>query len=218
MQNSILKATTFVGLLWWVKICEVIFDWHLQSLGIYPLTANGLIGVVTAPLVHGSWIHLINNTPPLLLLGSMLIYGYPRSRWWTLTIIWLVAGTGVWLFGRDSYHFGASGLTHGMFFFLFLSGILRRDRRSIALLMIAFFMYGTMLLTILPRDPSISFESHAFGAVGGVLCALIFRRWDPRPGVKTYSWEQQTEVEDPVIGDQWKIKDEKQIEEPDKDD
>jgi membrane associated rhomboid family serine protease len=152
----------------------------------------------------------MGNTLPTVLLGSMLIYGYPKSRFWALSGIWLLSGIGVWLFARGSYHFGASGLTHGMFFYLFVGGILRRDRRSAALLMVAFYMYGGMLLSILPRDPGVSFESHLFGAMAGVFFAYIFRNWDPKPNRKRYSWERQPdgtdprEEEDPVIGDQWR--------------
>jgi len=200
-----------VVVIWWVKLCEVLFGWELYQLGIYPRLSSGLVGIATAPLVHGSWQHLFGNTAPLLLLGSMLIYGYPRSRWWTLSIIWLLSGLGVWLFARSSYHFGASGLTHGIFFYLFIGGILRRDRRSAALLMIAFYLYGGMLMTIFPRAPGVSFESHLFGALTGILCAFLFRHWDPKPVRKTYAWQQQgdedelpVDEEDPVIGDQWK--------------
>ena len=209
IKNSILIATAFVVLIWWLKICEVMFGWDLHGLGVYPQSPDGLIGIITAPLIHGSWSHVSSNTLPLLLLGSILIYGYPKSRWWTLSIIWLVSGIAVWLFARETHHIGASGLTHGMFFYLFVNGIFRRDKRSIVLLMVAFFMYGSMLLTIFPTEPGVSYEYHFFGAVGGVLSALIFRRKDPKTERKTYPWEQQVgdgyviEEEDLIIGDQW---------------
>jgi membrane associated rhomboid family serine protease len=139
----------------------------------------------------------------------MLMYGYPISRFWALAGIWLLSGTSVWLFARSSYHFGASGLTHGIFFYLFVGGILRRDRRSAALLMVAFYMYGGMLLTILPVDPGVSFESHFFGAASGAILAYTFRHWDPKPVRKRYAWERRSDEpedmeDDPIIGDQWK--------------
>jgi hypothetical protein len=148
----------------------------------------------------------------------MLLYGYPKSRWWVLSTIWLMSGIGVWLFARQTYHLGASGLTHGIFFYLFIGGILRRDKLSIVLLMIAFFMYGGMLLTIFPREPGISYEYHFFGAIGGTISALIFRHRDPKSAPKTYSWEQQIgdgymiEEEDLIIGDQWKTEEQKERE------
>ncbi len=205
LPQSILFASLFVAMLWWIKLLEWGFDWSLYRLGILPGKATGLLGILTAPLIHGSWEHLIANTLPLLLLGAVVLYGYPRSRWRVIATIWLVSGFGVWLFARPSYHFGASGITHGLLFFLLVVGILRRDRRSIGLLMIAFFMYGTMVLTIFPRDPQVSFEYHFFGAVGGVIAALLFRAYDPQPLKKVYSWDfEAEEEEDPVIGDLWK--------------
>ena len=189
LKHCLLMATPLIALIWWIKLCEVMFGWDLYQLGIYPRVASGLIGIVTGPLVHGSWQHLMGNTVPLLLLGSMLNYGYPKSRGWSLAIIWLLSGLGVWLFARGSYHFGISGVTHGLFFYLFTGGILRRDKRSSALLMIAFYLYGGMLMTIFPREPGVSFEYHLFGALAGILCAFLFRQWDPKPTRKTYSWD-----------------------------
>jgi membrane associated rhomboid family serine protease len=210
LLDSILIAASFAALIWGLKFLEFVLDVNLYNLGVYPRTQSGLLGIVTAPLIHGSWEHVIGNTLPMVLLGSMLIYGYPRSRYWALAGIWLLSGTGVWLFARSSYHFGASGLTHGIFFYLFVGGILRRDRRSAALLMVAFYMYGGMLLTILPHDPGVSFESHFFGAASGAICAYVFRNWDPKLMRKRYAWERYTEEDDymeeddPVIGDQWR--------------
>ena len=212
IQSSVRAAALFIIVIWAVKLLETAFGWNLVPLGVFPRNADGLTGILTAPLIHGSWQHLMSNTRPLLVLGSILVFGYPSSRWWTLLIIWLLSGTGVWLLGRESYHVGASGITHGMFFYLLVGGLLRRDRRSTALLMIAFFMYSGMLLSIFPREPGVSFEYHLFGAIAGLLCAIAFRSWDPKPARKFYSWERQAagaenlpEEEDPFIGDQWKV-------------
>lgn len=209
---SIRAATIFVAILWLLKVTEVVFSWQLTHWGIFPQTSIGLRGILLAPLIHGSVQHLSANTLPLLILGTALLYGYPKARWWTLLIVWLVSGLGVWLFARQSFHFGASGLTHGMFFFLFVIGILRRDKRAIALLMIAFFMYGGMLLTIFPREPNISFEYHAFGALGGIISAFLFRNLDARPARRRFSWElEPDDEEDPLIGDAWKIEKSDQV-------
>lgn len=208
LKFAIKTATVFVALLWIIKLLEGLSGVELYSWGVRPQATDGLKGILTAPLIHGSWNHLISNTLPLLLLGSLLIYGYPSSRWRTLTVIWLVSGLGVWLFARPNYHFGASGITHGMFFFLFIAGVLRRDSKSIALLMIAFFMYGGMLLTIFPREPGISYEYHFFGGFAGVLCALMFAHNEKKPKKKRYSWLDENgddlpEYDDDLIGDEW---------------
>ncbi|UAA37283.1 rhomboid family intramembrane serine protease [Paraneptunicella aestuarii] len=214
-KSAITKTCLFVLVLWLIKTSEQLFHLKLQLLGVYPGELSGLIGILTAPLIHGSYEHLFSNTLPTLILGTVLFYGYPKSSKWVIPLVWIGSGIGVWLFARDSYHVGASGLTHGIFFYLLITSILRRDKRSIALMMIAFFMYGSMVLTILPREQQISFEYHLFGAIFGVLSAAIFYKWDPKLERKKYDWENEHEPDDPLptiendeidlIGDAWKL-------------
>src|SRR3546814_1883698 len=51
-------------------------------------------------------------------------------------------------------------ISHGLGFMLFALGVLRRDRAAIAAGMIAFMFYGGMILTVLPREPGISWQAH----------------------------------------------------------
>lgn len=201
-RNSILLTTLFVSLLWCVKSAEILFHWDLGQWGVTPLSEMGLVGILAAPLIHGSLEHLFNNTLPMLILGSVLLYGYPRSRWRVITLVWILSGIGVWLFARPASHIGASGLIHGIFFYLLMVSILRRDKRSVAIMMIAFFMYGGMTMSIFPTEAGISFEYHFFGAFAGVLSALLWHKLDPKPIEKRYIWEQM-DSDDPLIGDQW---------------
>lgn len=198
--------TTFaIGILWCIKSYELMFHVDLAWLGVYPQSLKGILGIITAPLIHGSLEHIFNNTLPLLILGSILLYGYPKSRWRVLGLIWLLSGIGVWLFARDSYHIGASGLTHGIFFYLFVVSIFRRDKSSVAIMMVAFFMYGGMTMTIFPREEGISFEYHLFGAIAGTLAAFLWRKLDPKPIEKKYAWDNQSNEVDPIIGDDWQF-------------
>ena len=205
LQSSIFYSSLFVLLLWSIKFLENSLQLDLGFMGVRPGEVSGLLGIFTAPLVHGSMQHIYSNTLPLWLLGSVLLYGYPKTRWKALGIIWLISGLGVWFFARESSHIGASGITHGVFFFLLLSSILRRDKQSIALMMIAFFMYGGMVLSIFPQEEHISFEYHFFGAVGGILATVLLYRFEPKPEEPKYDWEEKEDEEeqDPVIGDLW---------------
>jgi membrane associated rhomboid family serine protease len=155
-------------------------------------------GVLLAPLLHGSLTHLLANTPPILVLGTVLLYGYPRASPIVLPVVYLGSGLGVWLFARPGWHLGASGLTFGVLFFVFTVGVLRWDRRSIALALVVFLLYGGMIWGILPTAPGISFESHLFGALLGVILAFALRRLDPPAPEKTYSWEAED-------GDDWPL-------------
>lgn len=202
--QSFFPVLIAVVLLWVIQSAGVLFDLPLKRLGVIPHDWARMYGIFTSALVHGSYEHLFHNTLPLLILGTMVRYGYPSSRIKVLSVVWIVSGAGVWLFAREAVHLGASGLSHGLFFFLFTVSILRKDKRSVALMMIAFFMYGGMVMSIFPNDPTISFEAHFFGALGGVLAAALFWRKDPKPPEKQYSWEGKTE-DDPNIGDEWNV-------------
>jgi hypothetical protein len=50
-----------------------------------------------------------------------------------------------------------------------------------------------MLLTVFPRELGVSWQAHLGGAGGGVLAALLWRRLDPQPPRKKYSWELEEE-------------------------
>ena len=181
-----------------VLLLVIVFG--LQGLGDYrpfavsPRSLHGLPGVLTAPLLHGSPAHLVANAGALLLLGTLALAVYPRASVRALPLMWLGSGLGAWLLGdAGSYHLGASGLTHGLMFLVFTLGLLRRDRPSIAAGMIAFLFYGGMLLTVLPQEPGVSWQSHLGGALGGIVAAFLFRRADPVPLRRKYSWELEEE-------------------------
>ena len=201
LRHSFRLATAFAALLWIIKIVEMMFHLELVRYGVFPLQASGLMGILMGFLIHGSWSHLFANTLPIIILGTALLYGYPRSAKLVLAAVWLGSGLGVWLFAREAYHIGASGLTFGVMFFLFMIGILRWDKRAIALSMIIFFLYGSMIWGIFPLKPGISFESHFFGAVIGVVLAIVLRNHDPAPLEKKYSWEDETVEEIEETGD-----------------
>ncbi len=198
-----LAMVAFVLLLWVIWLADYTLGLGLVRFGVYPQRISGLIGILFAPLIHGSAAHMVANSAPLLVLGTLLIYGYPRSAPIVVLVVYIGSGLGIWALGRESYHIGASGLTHGLMFFIFVVGILRRDRRAIALSLVVFFLYGGMIWGIFPRDPGISFESHFFGTLIGLMLAFMLRNRDPMPPEKRYSWEDETE-EDPIIGDEWK--------------
>jgi len=193
LRRSFFIAACFTTVLWLIKLVEITFDMNLTQYGVYPLRASGLWGILWAPLIHGSLSHVFANTLPIIILGTALLYGYPRSAKIVIPIIYIGTGLGVWLFARSAYHIGASGLTLGMLLFVFTIGVLRWDKRAIALALIVSFLYGSAIWGIFPGDPQISYESHLFGAVIGVALAILFKTYDPAPPKKKYSWEDEEE-------------------------
>jgi membrane associated rhomboid family serine protease len=184
----------FVLALGAVFLAQPAFD--VAAWTVQPHAWAGLTGVLTGPLLHGSVEHFAANAISLLLLGTLAGAVYPRATLRALPLLWLGSGLGAWLLGEaGSRHLGASGLTHGLMFLLLGLGLLRRDRPSVAAAMIAFFLYGGMLLTVLPREAGVSWQAHLGGALAGVVAAWLFRRSDPLPPRRRYSWEIEEELE-----------------------
>ena len=68
----------FLVIIWVIKFFEIELNLDFSSLGIYPLKAKGLIGILTAPLIHSNLNHLISNSAPFFILGVALLYFYPK--------------------------------------------------------------------------------------------------------------------------------------------
>ncbi|HOX71763.1 MAG TPA: rhomboid family intramembrane serine protease [Dokdonella sp.] len=196
INYAVFSAAILIAGIWLVWLGSWLLGWSMNDLGIAPRQLGGLVGILSAPLAHASFDHLMSNTLPLALLATLTLYAYPLATRFALPMIWLLSGIGVWLFARDSVHVGMSGINHGLMFFLFLTGLLRRDRLGVAISLVVFFFYGGMLLTVLPREEQVSFEYHLAGAVSGLLAAILLFRLDPKPPRKRYSWEDEDDEAD----------------------
>ena len=189
-----LKMTfTLVGFLWMILILDTVFGLGLSRFGLRPRHLDGLVGVFTAPLLHGGAEHLFSNTLPLTISLTTMLYLYPRSSLRALPIIWMGSGVLAWMIGRESLHFGASGFVYGLLAYVFIGGILRMDMRSVGVSVMVWFLYGGMIWGVLPIRPNMSWELHLSGAILGVALAIVYRRWDVTP-VKRYAWEDDDSV------------------------
>jgi len=182
-------ALGFVVLLWLIQLLNGGLDLGLQRFGVHPRKSAGLPGILLAPLLHGGYSHLVTNSLPLLVLGTMMLHLYPNSAVKVIPMIYLGPGVAVWLFAKDStVHVGASGLVYGLFVYIFLAGIIRRDRRAIAASLLVFFLYGSLIWGVFPIQPRVSWETHLVAALIGLALAVALRRLD-LPPLKRYAWE-----------------------------
>ncbi|MBK9098250.1 MAG: rhomboid family intramembrane serine protease [bacterium] len=187
--SKFITPLIFPVLLWIIHLVSVILDQDLSKLGLLPRKPVGLLGIFTSPLIHGDFSHLISNTFPLIILGWIIFNFYNKISYLLFFFIYLFTGLLVWIFARQVYHIGASGIVYGFVSFLFFSGIFRRDNKSIALALVITFLYGGLVWGILPGLEGISWESHLFGGITGLIAAYLFRKIDPPS--KKYDWENE---------------------------
>lgn len=172
-----------------------------RAFSLQPGVIAGLVGIISAPLLHGSFEHLFSNSFSILVLGTLVGTVYPKAGVRALPLIWILSGVGTWFLAIRGFHIGASGITHGLMFFLMAMGILRRDKPAIAAAFIGIMLFGGMFLGVLPQKEGISWEYHLSGAVAGVFSAMLWRKIDPAPPRKVYSWEEE-EADDSVVDDE----------------
>jgi len=186
-------ALAFVVLIWLIQLSDWALDLGPDDLGIRPRQLAGLPGILFAPLLHGDFVHLIDNTLPLLVLGTAMLYLYPSSAFKVLPAIYFGPGIAVWLFARGgSVHVGSSGLIYGLASYILVAGLIRRDRRAVAASLLVCFMYGALVWGVLPIQRKISWETHLAAALIGLALAIALRHLDP-PVRKRYSWEDNAE-------------------------
>jgi membrane associated rhomboid family serine protease len=152
-------------------------------------------GILVAPLLHADFVHLTANTLPVLVLGTTMLQLYPTAAFRVLPAVYLGPGIAVWLFARDGVHVGASGLVYGLVAYIFVAGLIRRERRAIAASLLVAFMYGTLVWGVLPIRHGVSWETHLAAALIGVLLAVVLRHRDIPPRIH-YSWEDEIQDED----------------------
>jgi membrane associated rhomboid family serine protease len=188
--RSLIFPSLFITVIWLIKIAEVVSHHSLYYLGLFPKRFSGFWKIATFPLIHSNFEHLASNSLPILILAPAIAYFYPSAAVKVISISYFLPGALLWFFGRPAYHMGASAMIYSFTTFLFFSGIIRRDKRAIALSLIVTFLYGSLVWGVLPLDPVVSWEGHLSGALSGIAAAFLFRKYDP---YKKYDWEDEEE-------------------------
>jgi len=190
--HSLVFPTFFLFVIWSVKFAEIFLNTNFHKLGIFPLKLEGLIGIIFAPLIHGDLNHIISNSVSLYVLMIGVFYFYSRVSYRVFIFSYVITGFWVWISARPAYHIGASGLIYAFGAFLVTSGILKKDKRLMALSFIVIFIYGSMIWGVFPNEPHISWESHLLGMFSGILLAVYYKN-EPLPWVekvKVFKFEQ----------------------------
>lgn len=159
--------------LWSIEIIDfLVFQGRLDRYGIRPRSLNGLWGIFFAPLLHGGFNHLIANTVPMLTLSWWVMLRSIGTWVKATAMITFLGGGATWLLARGgSVHIGASGLIFGYLGFLVARGYYERTMSAIAVSLFVLVTYGAMFWGIFPTQPGISWESHLFGFISGIIAA-----------------------------------------------
>jgi len=172
--TGFLVVGLLVAAMWLVEGINALDGQRLSQDGIIARHLSGLPGILSAPFLHASFSHLLDNTVPFVIFGLVIATGGVVRIVIVTVIVALVSGLGAWaLSPSGSDTIGASGA-------------FTRKMLELAIgLLVAVLFGGALLLSIAPQA-GISWQDHVFGAVGGVLAAraLSPRRRTDQPALK----------------------------------
>ena len=174
-----------IVLLMWVieAINSIDHDALDNSGGIYPRNVDHLWAVFTAPFLHVSFTHLIDNTIPFVFMGVIIaLRGATRLALVTLIVI-VVGGLGTWLVAPSgTVTVGASGVVFGYATYLFARGVFNRSVLEVAIGIVVGVVWGGALLASVVPHHGVSWQGHVCGAIGGVVAAWLLARPRDRAG------------------------------------
>ncbi|MFW6598186.1 rhomboid family intramembrane serine protease [Propionibacteriaceae bacterium Y2011] len=175
-----LPPVVLVVLMWLSEIVDTVLGGALDQYGIQPRELDGLPGILAAPLLHAGFEHLVANTATFIVLG--LLVAWLTRHFWVVTIgVAVLGGAAVWLVGApNTVHVGASGLVYGYTAFLVVYGFVARRITAVVIAVVVFLVYGSIVWGVLPTQTDVSWEGHLFGAVAGVVLAVLLGRRDRR--------------------------------------
>lgn len=193
-RHSLLLPAFIVALFWLVKLIELVMGYSFVKGGVFPHHFKGIHGILTSPFIHSGFPHLISNSIPFFILMFALVYFYRSISYRIFWQLYLFSGVCVWIAGREAWHIGASGVVYGMAAFHLVSGIIRNDVRLLTLSVVVIFLYGGMVWGMFPINPDISWESHLWGAVSGIILAFYYRKYSIKRN--PFEWENDDEDDD----------------------
>jgi membrane associated rhomboid family serine protease len=169
-----------VGVMWMVEVINTLDSNRLDHDGIYGRSLDHLWGIFTTPFIHASFAHLIGNTIPFLFIGLFIALEGAKRLALVTAIVILVGGLGTWLVAPSNIPtIGASGVVFGYATYLFARGFLNRSLGEVLVGLLVALIWGGALVSSLVPHSGISWQGHLFGALGGVVAALLLRRERP---------------------------------------
>lgn len=173
-----LYPTLLILTLWVVYWGEFYAPIDIISLGIMPRTLGGLSGVFFSPLIHSTSdiFHLINNSIPVFVLSVALLYYYRKIAFQIFFLSWFLSGILTWIIAKNegSFHIGISSVIYSLVCFLFLSGVLRRQKQLQALSLLIVFLYGSLVWGVFPMEEKVSWQGHLGGSITGIALAAYY--------------------------------------------
>ncbi len=180
-REGVTLLAGIVALMWVIEVINTLDSNGLDTDGIVPRDFGQLWGILSAPFIHGSFQHLIDNTVPFVFMGLIIaLRGAARLALVTVIVI-VIGGIGTWLIApAGTVTFGASGVVFGYATYLLARGLFDRSALELVTGVVVGAVWGGALLASLVPHNGISWQAHLCGGIAGVIAAWLLA--GPRSG------------------------------------
>ena len=163
-----------VALMWVIEVINTLDSNRLDSDGLYARDFGRLWGILTAPFIHASFQHLLDNTIPFVFMGLIIaLYGAARLAIVTGIVI-VLGGIGTWLIAPAGIPtIGASGVVFGYATYLLTRGLFDRSALEVLTGVVVGVVWGGALLASLVPHYGVSWQAHLCGGIAGVVAAWL---------------------------------------------
>lgn len=180
-RHGLALLAMIVAVMWVIESINSLDSNQLSNDGIYPRDPGRLWGILTAPLLHASFAHLIANTLPLAFMGAIVALAGAARLAAVSAIVVLVGGLGTWLIApAHTNTVGASGLVFGYAGYLLARGFFDRSALELLSGLVVGVVWGGALVSSLVPRYGISWQGHLCGGLAGVLAAWMMASADRR--------------------------------------
>lgn len=200
LKIGLFASTYMLLLVWMAFFIQYLLGDSMPNLGIMPREWGSVANFLVSPFIHAGLDHLLNNTIAFFILSLACFYFYGGIALWVV-LGGVASGFFVWIFGRESYHVGLSGVCYCLASFLFFSGIIRRNLSLMTISLLVVFLQSEMIWGLFPslNEPlNISWEGHLSGGAVGFILAFVYRKQGPPNDTMP---EEDDDDEEPVDQD-----------------
>ena len=192
-KKAIINPLLMLSAMWLGFLLQTMGFFSNCTGAIIPLLPEGLVGIITSPLLHGNIDHIVGNSIPIAILMFLLYQFYPLVANKVFILGWISTGLLLWILppidiltGDYMYTctIGASGVVYVLAFFLFFSGVFKWNMKLLTISLLVVLYYGSLIWGMVPEElfynleePSkISWQAHLSGAFVGVILAYTLKQ------------------------------------------
>lgn len=196
--NVMFIPILFIFAIWFLKGYELISENSLSDLAIHPLNTEKILSILTFPLIHADFSHLLNNTYPIIIFGGIISSVYKEISNRVFLLSYIMSGMIFWVLGDSTPVIGASGVVYALGSFILISGFIKKQPRLAMLSFLIIFLNFFNLWGIIEIEKdNISQTAHLSGVIAGLIIAFIYRKKGPQE--KIYNYELEEELERKVM-------------------